>query len=156
MGIMGIITDLLQEGLRMLTNGRNVSTLMITIFLEVGLFALLWHGRYQTFERVLIGFVIFMGISFVMVFFMVKPDFNSIVKGLVPQIPQQPGAFGLIAAMAGTTCSAAVFIVRSIVVAEKKWDVHHLKLEKIDAFVSATMMLFLSGIIMAVAAGTLH
>jgi len=87
---------------------------------------------------------------------MVKPDFNSIVKGLVPQIPQQPGAFGLIAAMAGTTCSAAVFIVRSIVVAEKKWDVHHLKLEKIDAFVSATMMLFLSGIIMAVAAGTLH
>jgi len=47
---------------------------MITIFLEVGLFALLWHGRYQTFERVLIGFVIFMGISFVMVFFMAIPS----------------------------------------------------------------------------------
>ncbi|MGI9541720.1 MAG: divalent metal cation transporter, partial [Cyclobacteriaceae bacterium] len=72
------------------------------------------------------------------------------------QIPQKPGAFGLIAAMAGTTCSAAVFIIRSIVVAEKNWDVKDLKTEKRDAFVSATTMLFLSGIIMAVSAGTLH
>jgi len=58
--------------------------------------------------------------------------------------------------MAGTTCSAAVFIVRSIVVSEKGWDIGNLKTEKKDAFVSAFMMLFLSGVIMAVAAGTLH
>jgi Mn2+/Fe2+ NRAMP family transporter len=58
--------------------------------------------------------------------------------------------------MVGTTCSAAVFIVRSIVVSEKGWDVSNLKTEKKDAFVSAFMMLFLSAVIMAVAAGTLH
>jgi manganese transport protein len=63
---------------------------------------------------------------------------------------------GLVAAIAGTTCSAAVFIMRSTVVAEKGWGIKNLKEEKKDAFVSAAMMLFLSGVIMAVAAGTLH
>ncbi len=58
--------------------------------------------------------------------------------------------------MAGTTCSAAVFILRSTVVAEKGWSINDLNKEKKDAFVSAAMMLFLSGIIMAVSAGTLH
>ena len=46
--------------------------------------------------------------------------------------------------------------MRSTVVAEKGWGIRNLKNEKRDAFVSAAMMLFLSGIIMAVAAGTLH
>jgi Mn2+/Fe2+ NRAMP family transporter len=46
--------------------------------------------------------------------------------------------------------------MRSTVVAEKGWDIKNLKEEKKDAFVSAFMMLFLSGIIMAVSAGTLH
>jgi Mn2+/Fe2+ NRAMP family transporter len=46
--------------------------------------------------------------------------------------------------------------MRSTVVAEKGWNILNLKDEKKDAFVSASMMLLLSGIIMAVAAGTLH
>ncbi|GAJ18118.1 unnamed protein product, partial [marine sediment metagenome] len=33
-------------------------------------------------------------------------------------------------AMAGTTCSAAVFIMRSTVVAEKGWTINNLKDEK--------------------------
>ena len=46
--------------------------------------------------------------------------------------------------------------MRSIVVSEKGWGIKDLKTEKKDAFVSASMMLLLSGVIMAVAAGTLH
>jgi Mn2+/Fe2+ NRAMP family transporter len=97
-----------------------------------------------------------MGLSFLFVFFMVKPSFTSLAEGIVPGIPDTPGALGLIAAITGTTCSAAVFIMRSTVVVEKGWTVKDLRKEKKDAFVSASMMLFLSGIIMAVAAGTLH
>ena len=97
-----------------------------------------------------------MGVSFIVVFFMLKPDYSTIFKGMIPSIPDKPGALGLVAAMAGTTCSAAVFIMRSTVVAEKGWTIKNLKNEKKDAFVSASMMLFLSGIIMAVSAGTLH
>lgn len=87
---------------------------------------------------------------------MVKPSLASLIEGIVPGIPDTPGALGLIAAITGTTCSAAVFIMRSSVVAEKGWTIKDLKKEKKDAFVSASMMLFLSGIIMAVAAGTLN
>ena len=93
-----------------------------------------------------------MGLCFVVVFFLVSPDFITIVKGMVPRIPDDPDSFLLIAAMAGTTCSAAVFVVRSTVVAEKGWTIDDLKTEKRDAMVSASMMLFLSAIIMAVAA----
>lgn len=156
MGIFGIVSDLLSEGSRLIFGGEGFSTLWITAVMIAGLYALLWYGKYQTFEKFLVILVILMGLSFIIVFFMVKPGISSIVKGLVPGIPRNDGAFQLIAAMAGTTCSAAVFIMRSTVVAEKGWNVSHIKLEKKDAAISASMMFFLSFIIMAVSAGTLH
>lgn len=155
-GVMGIVADLLQEAVRLLFNDRIIERSWIILVLAVGIYVILWFGRYKTFEKILTFFVIFMALSFIVVFFMVKPDFTAIAKGLIPGIPNTPGAFGLVAAIAGTTCSAAVFIMRSTVVAEKGWDIRNLKDEKRDSFVSATMMLFLSGIIMAVAAGTLY
>jgi Mn2+/Fe2+ NRAMP family transporter len=155
MGIMGIVADLLQEGLR-LFNLPVAGRFWIILVLMVPLYGMLWVGRYRLFEKVLTFFVILMGLCFLVVFFMVKPSWAALTEGLVPRVPETPGAFGLVAAMAGTTCSAAVFIVRSTVVAEKGWTIDQLKTEKRDALVSAGMMLFLSGIIMAVAAGTLH
>jgi Mn2+/Fe2+ NRAMP family transporter len=156
MGIMGIVTDLLQEGSRLLFGGSGFSTLWLTIILVIGLYTLLWRGHYQIFEKILTVFVILMGLCFLVVFFMVKPSFSAIMSGLIPTVPNKPGALALVAAMAGTTCSAAVFIMRSTVVAEKGWTINNLAGEKKDAFVSAFMMLFLSGVIMAVSAGTLH
>lgn len=155
-GVMGIVAELLQEGIKILTGGKTIHTVWIILVIVPLMYLLLWFGRYKQFEKVLTIFVILMGLSFVVVFFMLKPDYSEIIKGMVPRIPDTPGALGLIAAMAGTTCSAAVFIMRSTVVAEKGWNVSNLENEKKDAFVSAFMMLFLSGIIMAVAAGTLH
>lgn len=156
MGVMGIVADLVQEAIRLLFNDLPVSRGWIILVIAVALYLLIWFGQYKTFEKVLTVFVIGMGLSFIVVFFMVKPDFSAIAQGLVPGIPDTPGAFGLVAAIAGTTCSAAVFIMRSTVVAEKGWGIKNLKDEKRDAFVSAGMMLLLSGVIMAVAAGTLH
>lgn len=154
-GITGIISELLQEGARLLFGGPGPSTFWITTVIVVSLYALLWRGRYEAFEKVLTVFVVLMALSFSVVFVMVKPNLSVILAGLVPRVPHVPGAMGLIAAMAGTTVSAALFIVRSIVVAEKGWTVDDLDREKKDAAVSAGMMLFLSGIIMAVSAGTL-
>ncbi len=156
MGIFGIVTDLIQEASRLLFGGSGFNTLAITAVLVVSLYALFWIGKYQVFEKFLIILVILMGLSFIVVFFMVKPSFSSIAGGLVPSIPKSDGVLRLIAAITGTTCSAAVFIMRSTVVAEKGWTIKNLKLEKRDAAVSASMMLFLSLVIMAVAAGTLH
>lgn len=156
MGVMGIVADLVQEGIRLAFDGFLLDTFWIILFFSILLYFLLWYGRYQVFERVLTVLVILMGLSFVIVFFMVKPSISALLEGMIPGIPDTPGSLGLIAAITGTTCSAAVFIMRSTVVAEKGWKVTDLHIEKRDSFVSALMMLLLSGIIMAVAAGTLH
>jgi len=156
MGVMGIVADLIQEGIRLAFDGAVISRFWIILFFSIILLFLIWYGRYQAFEKVLTGIVVVMGISFIIVFFMVKPSFSSLAAGLIPGIPDTPGSLGLIAAIAGTTCSAAVFIMRSVVVSEKGWTIKDLKTEKKDAFVSAGMMLLLSGVIMAVSAGTLH
>jgi manganese transport protein len=155
MGVMGIVADLLREGVRLLA-ATEVEQFWIILVISILLYVMLWYGQYRLFEKILTVFVILMGLCFFVVLCMVKPDLSALVKGLVPRIPDSPGAFGLIAAMAGTTCSAAVFIMRSTVVAEKGWGIQHLNQEKRDALVSAGMMLFLSAVIMAVAAGTLH
>lgn len=156
MGVMGIVADLVQEGIRLAFDGLVISTFWIILFFSIILYFLLWFGRYQLFEKILTVLVVLMGISFIVVFIMVKPDLMAIAEGAVPSIPKTPGALGLIAAITGTTCSAAVFIMRSTVVAEKGWGIEDLKKEKKDSFVSASMMLLLSGVIMAVAAGTLY
>jgi len=87
---------------------------------------------------------------------LVIPEPSVVIKGLVPRLPDEPNAHLIAAGMAGTTLSAAVFIIRSIVVSEKGWGVNNLKLEVKDAFVCATMMLILSAAVMACAAGTLY
>ncbi|GAB3009368.1 Nramp family divalent metal transporter [Cyclobacterium sediminis] len=156
MGIFGIIADLIQEGSRLILGGEGFSTFWITLVLVVALYSLFWFGNYLIFEKVLVFFVALMVLSFIVVFVLLKPDFTTIVSGMAPSIPDEPGVLRLIAAIAGTTCSAAVFIIRSTVVAEKGWTIKDLKHEKKDSLVSATMMFILSVIIMAVAAGTLH
>jgi Mn2+/Fe2+ NRAMP family transporter len=69
MGIFGIVTDLIQEASRLLFGGSGFNTLTITIVLVVSLYALLWIGKYQVFEKFLIVLVILMGVSFIVVFF---------------------------------------------------------------------------------------
>lgn len=155
-GIMGIISDLIQEGIRLAFDGLIIDSGWIILFFVIGLYYLVIYGSYKVFEKVLTALVVLMGLSFIIVFLMIKPNLESLAEGLIPVIPDTSGAMGLIAAITGTTCSAAVFIMRSTVVAEKGWTIKDLKKEKKDAFVSASMMLFLSGIIMAVAAGTLN
>jgi len=135
--------------------GAGINQFWIILFCSIALYLILWYGHYKLFEKLLTCFVILMVACFAMVFFLVKPSFSAVLHGLIPRIPDVPGSFGLIAAMAGTTCSAAVFVMRSIVVSEKGWTVNNLQGEKRDAAVSAGMMLLLSGLIMAVSAGTL-
>jgi Mn2+/Fe2+ NRAMP family transporter len=116
---------------------------------------LFWVGNYKVFEKVLIVFVAIMVITFFIVLVMIKPNAADMLAGLIPVIPQEKGTLMIMAAMAGTTISAAVFVVRSTVVAEKGWKIEDLQKEKVDAAVSSSTMFLLSAIIMAVAAGTL-
>lgn len=155
-GIMAVVADLIREWSRILFGGNGINTIIIAAVILAGCYYLLWVGRYSKFEKVLIVLVIIMGLSFILSMFMVIPKPRELLSGMVPSIPDEPNAFLIIAAMTGTTCSAVVFIMRSITVAEKGWTIKNLRQEKIDAFVSASMMLFISAAIMACAAGTLY
>ena len=154
-GISGVVVELIQEGFRLVGSGLEVNRTIVGVVLMSSMAALFWLGNYKVFEKVLIVFVAIMLIAFMIVLVMIKPDMKAMLAGLVPTIPGQEGTLMVMAAMAGTTISAAVFIVRSTVVAEKGWSINHLRQEKVDAGVSSFTMFLLSAVIMAVAAGTL-
>lgn len=155
-GVSSIVTDLIREWTSYAFGGEGLSTLISTIVIIIGCFALLWNGRYQMFEKFLTVLVMVMGASFLLTMFLVVPKPAELLAGLVPGIPDDPDAFLIVAGIAGTTCSAMVFIMRSIVVAEKGWTKKDLKQGNIDAAVSSGMMLLLSTSVMACAAGTLY
>lgn len=155
-GISGIVVELIQEGFRIAGSGFEISRSTIGVVLILSMGVLFWLGNYKLFEKILIFFVGMMLVTFVVVLLLIQPDVWEIMAGLVPVIPGKEGTLMIMAAMAGTTISAAVFVVRSTVVAEKGWNINELKKEKRDAAVSSFMMFLLSAVVMAVAAGTLY
>ena len=92
MGVMGIVADLIQEGIRLAFDGLTINTVWIILFFVIILSFLLWFGRYKSFEKILTVLVVLMGLSFLVVFIMVKPDFTVIAEGIVPSIPDTPGS----------------------------------------------------------------
>jgi len=120
------------------------------------LYYLFWNGQHRVFEKVLAVFVGVMGLSFVLTMFMVIPDPEEVLQGLIPSIPKDSDAMLIMAGMVGTTMGAILYVVRSILVQEKGWGGSDLKAERRDAIVSVSMMFILSVAVMAAAAGTLH
>lgn len=82
----------------------------------------LWVGKYTHFEKFLSILVALMGASFLVSMFILVDSPALILSGLGFDLPEGEGSFINLAAIAGTTCGAMVFIMRSIVVAEKGWN----------------------------------
>jgi len=155
-GIVGIVAELIKEWTIILFGGGGISMLAAATVIIAGCWYLLWIGEYSRFEKFLTSLVVLMGVSFILSMFIVVPHPRDLLTGLVPNIPHEENAHLIIAGMAGTTCSAMVFIMRSVVLAEKGWGVDDLKRERLDSIVSVSMMFILSATIMACAAGTLY
>ncbi len=155
-GVMGVVSELVSEWTRILFGGKGVNMILISAVILSCCYYILWVGKYSRFEKVLITMVIIMGLSFILSMFLVVPEPHELTSGLVPRIPKEKNAFLYMAGIVGTTCGAIVFVMRSIIVSEKGWTIDNLRQEKIDSFVSASIMLLLSGAIMACAAGTLY
>ena len=156
-GVMAIVTEVANEWTKPITNsGEGVSTIWLTFIFAGTIVALLFSGQYTSVEKILALFVAVMGICFILTSFMVIPDATEVIKGLVPNIPDEANAGLIVAGMIGTTMGGIIFVTRSITVKEKNWKVKDLDLEKRDAKVSALVMFILSASIMAAAAGTLH
>ncbi len=159
-GLVGLSSSAVYEGLRLFVPGLDGDyywpVLGIAVVIMVVMYALLWHGGYGFFEKVLVFFVALLGLSFLLSMFIVLPPAGEIVGGLIPTIPDVPGATLMIAAFVGTTMAAPTFVVRPLLVKAKGWQEKDLKHQRVDAIMGATLMFVLSGAIMACAAGALH
>jgi Mn2+/Fe2+ NRAMP family transporter len=157
MGVMSVVTQVVEEWSRPLTrSGNGFDPLITTFIFGAILYFLFWNGKHRIFEKILAVFVGLMGLCFLLTMFMVIPDASEVIKGLVPRIPEAPGALLIMAGMVGTTMGAILYVVRSILVQEKGWKKEDLKQERRDATISVIMMFVLSVAVMAAAAGTLH
>ena len=155
-GIMGIISDLIHEWSIILFDGSGWNHLWIAVGIIIFMNILLTLGEYSFFEKILIIFVSIMGISFILTMFIVLPEPSEMAKGLIPTIPKEVNAPMVIAALVGTALTAPTFVVRSVLMKEKKWALGQLKDQRKDAIVASVLMFVVSGSIMACAAGTLY
>ena len=158
-GILGLSSNALYETVQLLGTGQGGNSywpvLLIAIGIVVCMYAILLRGEYSLFEKVLVGFVTLMGVSFVISVFIAPPLLSDVVTGLVPRIPQAPGASLMVAAFVGTTMAAPTFVVRPLLLKAKGWTIRNYRDQQRDAFISAVLMFAISGAIMAVATGAL-
>ena len=159
-GILGISANAIYETLILfipVLEGFEYWSVLIIAIIIIGLmYTLLWVGHYNLFEKVLLFFVSLMGLSFLLSLLMVLPDPQEVVKGLVPSIPQVEGGKMLVAAFVGTTMAAATFLSRPLFIQGKGWTKENISDQRKDALWAALLIFFISGSIMAVAAGALH
>ena len=160
MGILGISSTIIFEILAINFNGLGAhkyeTVLAIAIVIIVIFYLLMLVGRYTFFEKILIIFVSFMGLSFMLSLCFVQPLTIDVAKGLIPSIPDVPGGKMLVVAFVGTTMAAATFLSRPLFVKGKGWTIKHLKQQKRDAITAAILIFVISGTIMAVASGALY
>lgn len=156
-GVMAIVSEIIHEYSKSFTStGEGISTILISFVVGALIVALLFNGKYSLIEKILIVFVTIMGMSFILTSFIVVNDPVEILLGMIPRIPDETNAGLIIAGMIGTTMGGVLYVIRSVTVKEKNWNISNLKDEKRDAFVSSLLMFLLSAAIMAAAAGTLY
>lgn len=117
-------------------------------------FAILALGNYKVLERVFIGLVAIMSISFLITAFVTKPDFVKLLQGLF--IPRNGGA-GILTVMAliGTTVVPYNLFLHASLVSEKWKDKNSLKTAQKELFWSIGLggMVSLAIVITAAASG---
>jgi Mn2+/Fe2+ NRAMP family transporter len=159
-GIIGLTSNALYELIHLLFPGTKSNNywaiLIIAVAMVLILYRILLLGSYSLFEKILIIFVSFMGISFIISMFIVLPEPAEILKGFVPAIPKTSEGKLMIAAFVGTTMAAPMFVVRPLLMKGKGWNKENCKDQTRDAAVSAILIFVVSGSIIIAATGALY
>jgi manganese transport protein len=159
LGIMGIMTDTVSEGVNMFVSFK-IPNALVAIVIGILVFGILISGSNKTFENVMAIIVGIMGLAFIIAVIYLSPSLSSLARGLVPSIPAESGGsensgLVVIAGMTGTTVSSVVFIIRSLLVKEAGWTLQDMKSQRIDAANSAFFMFLISASVIIVAGETL-
>lgn len=101
-------------------------------------FALLWLSSYKTLEKVFVGLVALMGISFLIAAFQTKPSGLEIVKNLfIPNLPEQ--SLFMVIALVGTTVVPYNLFLHASLVKEKWNSKNDMKTAKWDTIISIAL-----------------
>jgi manganese transport protein len=118
-------------GLEMVSSvSKKIWVMMISL---IAIF-ILSRKKYKIVEKFLISLVFLMSLSFLITFIIVKPNFLSMLKGMLPSFPDK--SLFLVLALVGTTVVPYNLFLHSSVVKEKWSHREHLKDVKKDLLVS--------------------
>ena len=104
----------------------------------IAIFCLLWFSNYKVLERIFVGLVALMGVSFIICALMTKPSLSGILKGMfVPTLPKD----GLltVVALVGTTVVPYNLFLHTSLVREKWKSQSDLKVMKWDTIISIAL-----------------
>lgn len=160
MGLLGIMADVMHEWSKSILFS-GVSSFSWAVIIGVLIYILIWIGNYELFEKILAVLVAVMGLAFIAAMFINFPSVSELSKGFIPSLPEvaegsDNSPLIIIAGMVGTTVSVFAFIIRSQIVQDTGWKMSDNKIQKRDAFVSASLMFIISAAVLITAASTLH
>lgn len=158
-GIVGISSNIIFEIINLFIpdalSFKYVIILCVAILILSIFYLILLKGDFTVFEKTLVFFVTFMGLSFLLSMFIDLPTPQEVLTGLKPQIPDVKDGKMIVVAFVGTTMAAATFLTRPLFLKGKGWGVDNLKAQRKDAIWASLLIFIISGAIMAVAATVL-
>jgi len=93
---------------------------LLPVIIGVIIFLLLWFSSYKILEKIFVGLVGIMGVSFVICAIITQPSVSGILKGMfVPQLPED-GLLTVIALVGTTVVPYNLFLHASLV--KEKWN----------------------------------
>jgi manganese transport protein len=116
--------------------------------------ALLWFPNYyKSLERLMIGLIGLMLITFLITAIVARPEGGALVRGFVPNIPE--GAGLLIIALIGTTFSVVAAFYQGYLVQEKGWREDEYEQGAADALSGIIVLSLITILVMVAAAAVL-
>jgi Mn2+/Fe2+ NRAMP family transporter len=128
---------------------------LIWVKISMGLLAMIivGFGDFQSIQKIMIGLVLLMSISFLVTAILIKPSLTAIFQGLlVPNFPK--GSLLTIAALVGTTIVPYNLFLHAALVKEKWQDPSAVKTVRTDTIVSIAVGGLISMSILVAAAGS--
>ena len=114
--------------------------------------ALIYLGRYQWVERLLIGLVLVMSAAFALTALLIQPDLGAVLRGFLPRLTTEADGL-LIAALVGTTIVPYNLFLHAAAVSEKYGPGDSLRDLRLENAVGICLGGLVSLLIMITAAG---
>lgn len=134
-------------------NKMVVAALIVAFNVIAISFLFMFKNLYQMLERLMMGFVGLMLVSFAVNLLRLGPDFGEMAQGFVPS----PGNIDLeVLALVGTTFVITAAYYQAYLVRQKGWKESELKSGLIDARIGSAIMFLITLMLLSTAAAGLH